>query len=145
MEQQIAMPVCSWPDLFLPRPQLLSHPLKIREVELRTRSCPGGSQDRLIGLMLQGSYSSRERGAGSVTTTARLSRFMYFRTTRRTSSAVIPRIDRNSPWMLTGQTRANSAILQVAADGDGTIAIHPVVAGPGTVHVILDVSGYFEP
>lgn len=43
-----------------------------------------------------------------------------------------------------GQTRANNAILPLAANGSGTLAITPFVAGNGTVHVIVDVVGYFE-
>ncbi|HEX7181237.1 MAG TPA: hypothetical protein VF756_05300 [Thermoanaerobaculia bacterium] len=44
-----------------------------------------------------------------------------------------------------GQTRANNAILPLASDGAGTLKIAPFVEGGGTVHVILDVNGYFEP
>ncbi|HYN22912.1 MAG TPA: hypothetical protein VE078_18275, partial [Thermoanaerobaculia bacterium] len=40
-----------------------------------------------------------------------------------------------------GQTRANNAVLSLA--GDGSLAMHPAVTGGGTVHVILDVTGYF--
>ncbi len=41
--------------------------------------------------------------------------------------------------------RANSAVIQLATDGTGTLGINPVVAGsPGQVHVILDVQGYFS-
>jgi Tol biopolymer transport system component len=40
-----------------------------------------------------------------------------------------------------GQTRANNAIASLAADG--SLAIRPSVTGGGTVHVILDVVGYF--
>ena len=43
-----------------------------------------------------------------------------------------------------GQTRANNAILTLAANGDGTLAVTPAVSGNGTVHVIVDVSGFFE-
>lgn len=43
-----------------------------------------------------------------------------------------------------GQTRANNAILSLATDGTGTLAARPVIAGNGSVHVILDVVGYFE-
>ena len=39
-----------------------------------------------------------------------------------------------------GQTRANNAVVQLAADGSVTIGVHMT----GTVHVILDVSGYFQ-
>ena len=40
-----------------------------------------------------------------------------------------------------GQTRANNAILPLAADG--TLAVRPGMAS-GTVHLLLDVNGYFE-
>jgi len=43
-----------------------------------------------------------------------------------------------------GQTRANNAIVSLTASGAGTLAARPVVLGGGTVHVILDVVGYFE-
>jgi Tol biopolymer transport system component len=43
-----------------------------------------------------------------------------------------------------GSTRAGSAILGLALDGAGTLSILPAVNGGGTVHVLLDVSGYFE-
>jgi len=43
-----------------------------------------------------------------------------------------------------GQTRTNNAVLPVAADGVGTLRIYPLVGGNGTVHVIVDTSGYFE-
>src|SRR6185369_6690482 len=44
----------------------------------------------------------------------------------------------------TGQTLANNAIVPLAFDGSGTLAVTPLVGGNGTVHLILDVSGYFE-
>lgn len=43
-----------------------------------------------------------------------------------------------------GQTRASNAILSLAFDGTGTLAVTPFVAGGGTVDLIVDVSGYFE-
>jgi hypothetical protein len=43
-----------------------------------------------------------------------------------------------------GQTRANNAILALARDGLGDIAVHAVVLGGGAVHLIIDVNGYFE-
>lgn len=43
-----------------------------------------------------------------------------------------------------GQTRCNSAVVHLAYDGTGTLALTPFVAGGGTVQVILDVSGYFD-
>jgi hypothetical protein len=42
-----------------------------------------------------------------------------------------------------GQTRANDAILPLASDGTGTLAAEPFVLGGGSVHVLLDVNGYF--
>ena len=41
-----------------------------------------------------------------------------------------------------GATRANNAIFSLGIDG--TLAVTPAVTGNGTVHVILDVSGYFQ-
>lgn len=43
-----------------------------------------------------------------------------------------------------GQLRSNNTTVRLSTNGDGTIAITPFVAGGGTVHVILDVMGYFE-
>ncbi len=43
-----------------------------------------------------------------------------------------------------GQTRANNAILPLDAAAGGTLAVQASVPGGGTVHVILDVVGYFE-
>jgi hypothetical protein len=43
---------------------------------------------------------------------------------------------------LSGQTRTNNAILPLASDGAGTIAVQN--GSGGNVHAILDVSGYFE-
>ena len=41
--------------------------------------------------------------------------------------------------------RANSAIIQLATNGAGTLGINAVVTGtPGQVHLILDVQGYFS-
>jgi N-acetylneuraminic acid mutarotase len=42
------------------------------------------------------------------------------------------------------QTRANNVVLQISADGLGMLAVQPVVAGGGTVQLIIDVSGYFQ-
>ena len=41
-----------------------------------------------------------------------------------------------------GQTRANNAVVRL--DGDGEIAFLATVGGGGTVHLIVDVVGYFE-
>jgi PKD domain len=41
--------------------------------------------------------------------------------------------------------RANSAVIQLATDGTGTLGINAVVSGsPGQVHLVLDVQGYFS-
>ena len=42
----------------------------------------------------------------------------------------------------TGNTRANNAIILLATDGAGTLVI--LNQSSGTVHVILDVNGYFD-
>ena len=42
------------------------------------------------------------------------------------------------------QTRSGNAIVGLAGDGSGELALLPTVAGAGTVHVVVDVSGYFE-
>jgi hypothetical protein len=41
-----------------------------------------------------------------------------------------------------GRTRAGNLILPLAADG--TLAVRATVTGGGTVHLLLDVSGYFD-
>jgi hypothetical protein len=43
-----------------------------------------------------------------------------------------------------GQTRANNAVLALASDGSGTLAVRALVPGAGQVHLIVDVSGYFQ-
>jgi len=43
-----------------------------------------------------------------------------------------------------GQTRANNAVLALASNGAGTLSARASVGGSGTVHLILDVNGYFE-
>ena len=43
-----------------------------------------------------------------------------------------------------GQTRSNNAIQRLALNGSGGLAVTPAVTGGGSVHVILDVVGYFE-
>jgi uncharacterized repeat protein (TIGR01451 family) len=55
------------------------------------------------------------------------------------------------PWPMTsvinfstGQTRANNAIVGLATDGGGDLAAQAFVGGGGTVHLVLDVSGYFQ-
>jgi hypothetical protein len=43
-----------------------------------------------------------------------------------------------------GQTRANNAIVAIGSDGVADLRIQPTVTAGGTVHVILDVVGYFD-
>jgi Tol biopolymer transport system component len=43
-----------------------------------------------------------------------------------------------------GVTRANNAILPLAYDGTGTLGLLASVSGGGTVHVLVDVVGYFQ-
>lgn len=43
-----------------------------------------------------------------------------------------------------GQTRANNMILPLAKDGSGSAAVQSFVVGDGTVHLVIDVNGYFE-
>ncbi|MFP5284380.1 MAG: hypothetical protein ACLGI9_01435 [Thermoanaerobaculia bacterium] len=43
-----------------------------------------------------------------------------------------------------GQTRSSNALLALRSNGNGTLSISPLVADDGTVHVILDVTGYFD-
>jgi cysteine-rich repeat protein len=42
-----------------------------------------------------------------------------------------------------GQTLANNGVFALAGNGTGTLAILATVTGSGTVHVVLDVTGYF--
>jgi hypothetical protein len=42
------------------------------------------------------------------------------------------------------QTRANNAILPLARDGSGGLAVQAFVLGGGTVDLLLDVNGYFQ-
>jgi|HubBroStandDraft_3_1064219.scaffolds.fasta_scaffold10460_2 PKD repeat protein len=44
-----------------------------------------------------------------------------------------------------GQTRNGNGVLGLASDGSLAIAAAPFVAGNGTVHLIVDVTGYFKP
>lgn len=43
-----------------------------------------------------------------------------------------------------GQTLANNAILALASNGEGTLGVTPVVIGGGTVHLLVDITGWFE-
>jgi Tol biopolymer transport system component len=43
-----------------------------------------------------------------------------------------------------GQTRANNVVASLGLAGDGALAVAPVLDGDGTVHLILDVTGYFQ-
>lgn len=42
-----------------------------------------------------------------------------------------------------GMTRSNNAILSLPIDGSGTLSAEALVGGGGTVHVVLDATGYF--
>jgi PKD repeat protein len=44
-----------------------------------------------------------------------------------------------------GAARANGVVMPLASDGSAMLSVYPSVANNGTVHVILDVSGYFKP
>ena len=44
-----------------------------------------------------------------------------------------------------GRVLANNLVAGLAAGGQGTLVVHPQVAGnPGSVHVVIDVNGYFQ-
>lgn len=43
-----------------------------------------------------------------------------------------------------GRVRANNAILAISRDGQGSIAAKASVLGSGSVHLLIDVNGYFE-
>ena len=43
-----------------------------------------------------------------------------------------------------GQARGNNGVLGLQQNGSGTLVLEAVLPAGGTVHVILDVSGYFE-
>jgi len=43
-----------------------------------------------------------------------------------------------------GQVLANNAAQRLAVNTTGTVALTPLVGGSGTVHVVIDVAGYFE-
>jgi glucose/arabinose dehydrogenase len=45
---------------------------------------------------------------------------------------------------IAGRTRANNAVVALSTDGIGRMKALASVSGGGTVHVIIDVSGYFE-
>jgi hypothetical protein len=45
----------------------------------------------------------------------------------------------------TGTTRSNHAVLQLATDGSGTLLAAAAVANGGSVHLLVDVTGYFAP
>lgn len=44
----------------------------------------------------------------------------------------------------TGQTRANNAVIPLPADETGALNARAAVVGPGQVHLLIDVHGYFE-
>jgi hypothetical protein len=43
-----------------------------------------------------------------------------------------------------GVTRANNGILELATDGGGGVTAQAALSSGGTVHLILDVNGYFQ-
>ncbi|MDP9121297.1 MAG: hypothetical protein M3O15_08000, partial [Acidobacteriota bacterium] len=43
-----------------------------------------------------------------------------------------------------GRTQANNAVLPVAQDGHATLTVQPEIPASGTVHLIVDVNGYFQ-
>ena len=45
---------------------------------------------------------------------------------------------------VSGSTRANNALVQLALDGSGTLALRPIIANGTPLHVVVDVNGYFE-
>ncbi|MFL6290002.1 MAG: hypothetical protein ACJ759_03825, partial [Thermoanaerobaculia bacterium] len=40
--------------------------------------------------------------------------------------------------------RADNAVMGLASNGDGTLAVVVVINGGGTMNMVLDVNGYFE-
>ncbi len=44
-----------------------------------------------------------------------------------------------------GQTRTNNAIIPLALDGTGTVDVRSFLFPTGSVHLVLDVTGYFAP
>ena len=40
--------------------------------------------------------------------------------------------------------RANNAVMGLASNGDGTLAVYVEITGGGTMNMVLDVNGYFE-
>jgi hypothetical protein len=45
---------------------------------------------------------------------------------------------------MAGQTLANNLVSGLAKGGQGTLVVQPGMAQPGDVHVVIDVSGYFQ-
>jgi len=43
-----------------------------------------------------------------------------------------------------GQTRANNAVLALSSDGTGSLAAMAFLSGGGSVHLLIDVDGYFQ-
>ena len=43
-----------------------------------------------------------------------------------------------------GQVRANNAVCGLSSGGQGTLEVFPAVGSQGTVHVVIDVDGYFQ-
>jgi 6-phosphogluconolactonase (cycloisomerase 2 family) len=53
-------------------------------------------------------------------------------------------VNTSSINFLAGETRANNAILALAATGQGTLSAQPSLQSNGTAHLVLDVNGYFQ-
>ncbi|HYN20545.1 MAG TPA: hypothetical protein VE078_06270, partial [Thermoanaerobaculia bacterium] len=58
--------------------------------------------------------------------------------------AGIPRPNTSAISFSAGRTRASNLILPLAYDGSGLAAVEAVVAGSGSVHMAVDITGYFE-
>lgn len=43
-----------------------------------------------------------------------------------------------------GRVQANNAVVGLSRDGEATFTTHAAVVGGGTVHLVIDVNGYFE-
>ncbi|HEY0782874.1 MAG TPA: hypothetical protein VGE98_10485, partial [Thermoanaerobaculia bacterium] len=43
-----------------------------------------------------------------------------------------------------GQVRSNNTVLSVSQDGTASVDVRPTASG-GTLHLVLDVSGYYAP
>jgi peptidyl-Asp metalloendopeptidase len=55
----------------------------------------------------------------------------------------IPKPESIAGTFVAGRTLANNAVLLLPGNGSGTLTAEPFVAGGGTVHMVIDVFGYF--